>query len=95
MTNPKPVALMEQKFVWLIGLMPQTMNKVRYINLDRREWFEIGSYGSIMAPTQQLKPNPRTLTCRQQGTRYGAKYETTMVYGRTTYVGNPSNKRTT
>ena len=39
------------------------MNKVRYINLDRREWFEIGSYGSIMAHNSAVEePNPKDLT---------------------------------
>lgn len=60
------------------------MNKVRYINLDRREWFEIGSYGSIMAHNSAVEAKSKgpNWTSRQQGTRYGAKYEaTTMVYG--------------
>lgn len=60
------------------------MNKVRYINLDRREWFEIGSYGSIMAHNSAVEAKSKgpNWTNRQQSTRYGAKYEATMmVYG--------------
>jgi len=60
------------------------MNKVRYINLDRREWFEIGSYGSIMAHNSAVEAKSKgpNWTNRQQSARYGAKYEATvMVYG--------------
>jgi len=60
------------------------MNKVRYINLDRREWFEISCYGSIMANNSAVEAKSKgpNWTNRQQGTRYGAKYEATiMVYG--------------
>ena len=60
------------------------MNKVRYINLDRREWFEIGSYGSIMAHNSAVEAKSKgpNWTNRQQSTRYGNKYEATMmVYG--------------
>ena len=60
------------------------MNKVRYINLDRREWFEISSYGSIMAHNSAVEAKSKgpNWTNRQQSTRYGAKYDATiMVYG--------------